>query len=171
MPNVDGYTATKMFRTLGGVGGEKSRVAMAAMTANAMEGDRDACLAGWTTPVVQADRPPTPGRMGRAVYPMLPTEHTGSFSADFDKKSWMQGVSAFRDTARTKLFPPPSNDHGPAMARTPGFSLARRCRRGCQTPRLTIGYGDDGALPDIGFDSYGCFFPSQDTMPAGGSAI
>ena len=42
MPNVDGYTATRMIRALDG---EKSRVAIVAMTANAMEGDRDASLA------------------------------------------------------------------------------------------------------------------------------
>ena len=42
MPGTDGYAATRMIRALDG---EKSRVAIVAMTANAMEGDRDACLA------------------------------------------------------------------------------------------------------------------------------
>jgi two-component system, sensor histidine kinase and response regulator len=42
MPDTDGYTATRMIRALDS---DKSRVAIVAMTANAMEGDRDACLA------------------------------------------------------------------------------------------------------------------------------
>ncbi len=42
MPNVDGYAATRMIRALDG---EKSRVVIVAMTANAREGDRDACIA------------------------------------------------------------------------------------------------------------------------------
>ena len=42
MPDTDGYTATKMIRALDG---DKSRITIVAMTANAMEGDRDTCLA------------------------------------------------------------------------------------------------------------------------------
>jgi hypothetical protein len=39
------------------------------------------------------------------VYPMLPDETCWFLAADFDKKSWMQDVAAFRDTARTKGVP------------------------------------------------------------------
>ncbi|MDR3525026.1 MAG: response regulator [Acetobacteraceae bacterium] len=42
MPNTDGYTATRMIRA---IAGSRSRTVIVAMTANAMEGDRDACLA------------------------------------------------------------------------------------------------------------------------------
>ena len=42
MPGTDGYAATKMIRALDGA---KSQITIVAMTANAMEGDRDACLA------------------------------------------------------------------------------------------------------------------------------
>jgi CheY-like chemotaxis protein len=42
MPVTDGYTATKMIRALEG---ENSAITIVAMTANAMEGDRKACLA------------------------------------------------------------------------------------------------------------------------------
>jgi hypothetical protein len=36
------------------------------------------------------------------VYPMLPDETCWFLAADFDKRSWMQDVAAFRDTARAK---------------------------------------------------------------------
>jgi hypothetical protein len=39
------------------------------------------------------------------VYPMLPDETFWFLAADFDKKSWMQDVAAFRDTARAKGIP------------------------------------------------------------------
>ena len=42
MPNTDGYAATRMIR---GLGSGKSRIVIVAMTANAMEGDRDVCVA------------------------------------------------------------------------------------------------------------------------------
>jgi hypothetical protein len=39
------------------------------------------------------------------VYPMLPDETCWFLATDFDKKSWMQDVAAFRDTARAKGVP------------------------------------------------------------------
>jgi len=39
------------------------------------------------------------------VYPMLPDETCWFLAADFDKKSWMQDVAAFRDATRTKGVP------------------------------------------------------------------
>jgi hypothetical protein len=36
------------------------------------------------------------------VYPMLPDETCWFLAADFDKRSWMQDIAAFRDTARAK---------------------------------------------------------------------
>ena len=39
------------------------------------------------------------------VYSMLPDETCWFLAADFDKKSWMQDVAAFRDTARAKRVP------------------------------------------------------------------
>ena len=103
------------------------------------------------------------------VYPMLPDETCWFLAADFDKKSWMQDVIAFRDTARTK-----------------GVSVAIERSRSGNGAHAWIFFAEPvsavdarrlGALlvtatmdryPDIGFNSYDRFFPSQDTMPAGG---
>ncbi len=39
------------------------------------------------------------------VYPLLPDETCWFLAADFDKKSWLQDVTAFRDASRTKGVP------------------------------------------------------------------
>ena len=103
------------------------------------------------------------------VYPMLADETCWFLAADFDKKSWMGDVAAFRDTARAK-----------------GLSVAIERSRSGNGAHVWIFFAEPvpvvearrlGTLlitvtmdrcPDIGFDSYDRFFPSQDTMPAGG---
>jgi len=102
------------------------------------------------------------------VYPMLRDETCWFLAADFDKKSWMQDVAAFRDTARSK-----------------GVDVAIERSRSGNGAHAWIFFAEPvpaaearrlGALlvtatmdnsPEIGFDSYDRFFPSQDTMPAG----
>jgi hypothetical protein len=103
------------------------------------------------------------------IYPMLPEETCWFLAADFDKKSWKRDVAAFRDTAREK-----------------GVAVAIERSRSGNGAHAWIFFSEPvaasdarrlGALlvtatmdrcPDIGFDSYDRFFPSQDTMPAGG---
>jgi superfamily II DNA or RNA helicase len=100
---------------------------------------------------------------------MLPDETCWFLAADFDKRSWKQDIAAFRDTARAK-----------------GVSVAiERSRSGNGAHawiffREPVKAGDARRLgthlitetmnryPDIGFDSYDRFFPSQDTLPEGG---
>jgi superfamily II DNA or RNA helicase len=100
---------------------------------------------------------------------MLPDETCWFLAADFDKKSWQRDISAFRDTARAKDVPVAiersrsgngahawiffSEPVGAADARRLGMHIITATMNRC---------------PDIGFDSYDRFFPSQDTMPAGG---
>lgn len=103
------------------------------------------------------------------IYPMLPDETCWFLAADFDKKSWKRDVVAFRDTALAK---------GVAVA-------IERSRSGNGAHAWIffsepVAAGDARRLgtllvtatmdrcPDIGFDSYDRFFPSQDTMPVGG---
>jgi len=103
------------------------------------------------------------------VYPMLPDETCWFLAADFDKKSWMQDVAAFRDTARTKGVPVAiersrsgNGAHAWIFFAEPVSAVEAR-RLGALLVTATM-----NRSPDIGFESYDRFFPSQDTMPAGG---
>jgi superfamily II DNA or RNA helicase len=103
------------------------------------------------------------------VYPMLPDETCWFLAADFDKKSWMQDVAAFRDTARARGIPiaversrSGNGAHAWIFFAEP-VPAAEARRLGALLVTATM-----DRCPDIGFDSYDRFFPSQDTMPAGG---
>ena len=103
------------------------------------------------------------------VYPMLPDETCWFLAADFDKKSWMQDVAAFRDATRTKGVPVAiersrsgNGAHAWIFFAEPVPAADAR-RLGTLLVTATM-----DRCPDIGFDSYDRFFPSQDTMPAGG---
>ncbi|MBI1778205.1 MAG: DEAD/DEAH box helicase family protein [Proteobacteria bacterium] len=103
------------------------------------------------------------------VYPMLPDETCWFLAADFDKKSWMPDVAAFRDTARAKGAPVAiersrsgNGAHTWIFFAEPVPAIDAR-RLGALLVTATM-----DRYPDIGFDSYDRFFPSQDTMPVGG---
>jgi hypothetical protein len=103
------------------------------------------------------------------VYPMLRDETCWFLAADFDKKSWMTDVAAFRDTARAKDVPVAiersrsgNGAHAWIFFAEP-IPAAEARRLGALLITATM-----DRCPDIGFDSYDRFFPSQDTMPAGG---
>jgi superfamily II DNA or RNA helicase len=103
------------------------------------------------------------------IYPMLPVETCWFLAADFDKKSWVQDVAAFRDTARAKGIPiaversrSGNGAHAWIFFSEP-VPAAEARRLGTLLVTATM-----ERCPDIGFDSYDRFFPSQDTMPTGG---
>jgi len=109
------------------------------------------------------------GNFTAGVYPMLPDETCWFLAADFDKKSWMQDVATFRDTARAKGVPVAiersrsgNGAHAWIFFTEPAPAADAR-RLGALLVTATM-----ERCPDIGFDSYDRFFPSQDTMPAGG---
>jgi superfamily II DNA or RNA helicase len=103
------------------------------------------------------------------VYPLLMDETCWFLAADFDKRSWQRDALAFLATCREKGVPAAlersrSGNGGhvwiffsepvPASeARKLGAHLVTETMERC---------------PDLGFESYDRFFPSQDTMPAGG---
>jgi len=100
---------------------------------------------------------------------MLPDETCWFLAADFDKKSWKRDVVAFRDTARAKGVPVAiersrsgNGAHAWIFFEEPVAAGDAR-RLGALLITSTM-----DRCPDIGFDSYDRFFPSQDTMPAGG---
>ena len=100
---------------------------------------------------------------------MLLDETCWFLAADFDKRSWEQDVVAFRDTAKAKGVPVAiersrsgNGAHAWVFFKEPvAVSDARRLGALLVTATMD-------RCPDIGFDSYDRFFPSQDTMPAGG---
>lgn len=103
------------------------------------------------------------------VYPMLPDETCWFLAADFDKRSWMQDVAAFRATALAKGIPiaversrSGNGAHTWIFFAEPVPAVDAR-RLGALLITATM-----NRCPDIGFDSYDRFFPNQDTMPAGG---
>lgn len=103
------------------------------------------------------------------IYPMLPDETCWFLAADFDEKAWMQDVAVFRDTARAKGVPVAiersrsgNGAHAWIFFAEPAPAADAR-RLGALLVTATM-----DRCPDIGFDSYDRFFPSQDTMPAGG---
>jgi superfamily II DNA or RNA helicase len=103
------------------------------------------------------------------VYPLLADETCWFLAADFDKQSWQRDAMAFLTTCREKGVPA-------AMERSRSgngvhvwifFSepvLASEARKlGAHLVTETM-----ERCPDVGFESYDRFFPSQDTMPIGG---
>ncbi len=109
------------------------------------------------------------GDFTAGIYPMLPDETCWFLAADFDKKSWREDVAAFRDTARAKGVPiaiersrSGNGAHAWIFFAEP-VSAGDARRLGTLLVTATM-----DRCPDIGFDSYDRFFPSQDTMPAGG---
>jgi superfamily II DNA or RNA helicase len=90
-------------------------------------------------------------------------------AADFDKQSWQRDALAFLATCREKGVPAAlersrSGNGGHAwifLSEPVPASEARKLGAHLVTETME-------RCPDLGFESYDRFFPSQDTMPAGG---
>jgi superfamily II DNA or RNA helicase len=103
------------------------------------------------------------------VYPLLADETCWFLAVDFDKQSWQRDSLAFLATCGDKSVPAAlersrsgngahvwiffSEPVPASEARKLGSHLVTETMERC---------------PDLGFESYDRFFPSQDTMPAGG---
>jgi hypothetical protein len=118
---------------------------------------------------LQGRMPNASGDFTAGVYLMLPDETCWFLAADFDKQSWMRDVTAFRDTTRARGVPVAiersrsgNGAHVWIFFAEPIPAAEARCL-GALLVTATM-----ERCPDIGFDSYDRFFPSQDTMPAGG---
>ena len=103
------------------------------------------------------------------VYPMLQDDTCRFLASDFDKKTWQRDAEAFLAACRSQGVPAGlersrSGNGGHVWIffkePMPG-SLARRVGAHLLTEAMEL-------CPDIGFESYDRFFPSQDTVPAGG---
>lgn len=103
------------------------------------------------------------------VYPLMTDETCWFLAADFDKQSWARDALAFLATCREKSVPAAlersrsgngahvwiffSEPVPASEARKLGAHLVTETMERC---------------PDVGFESYDRFFPSQDILPAGG---
>ena len=102
---------------------------------------------------------------------MLPDETCWFFAADFDKKSWQRDAAGVPgDTAREKGVPVAiersRSGNGASCHGSSSAEPGQRVRARTLGALLVTATMD--RCPDLGFDSYDRFFPSQDTMPAGG---
>jgi len=103
------------------------------------------------------------------IYALLPDETCWFLAVDFDKQSWQRDALAFLLTCRGKGVPAvlerSRSGNGAHVwiffSEPVPASEARRLGAHLVTETME-------RWPDIGFESYDRFFPSQDTMPAGG---
>ena len=109
------------------------------------------------------------GRHTVGVYPLLPDDTCRFLAADFDKRTWRRDADAFLAACRSKRVPAAlersRSGNGAHVwiffAEPVPAALARRLGAHLLTETMERN-------PDIGFESYDRFFPSQDTLPAGG---
>ena len=109
------------------------------------------------------------GRHTVGVYPLLPDDTCRFLAADFDKRTWRRDADAFLAACRSKRVPAvlerSRSGNGAHVwiffAEPVPAALARRLGAHLLTETMERN-------PDIGFESYDRFFPSQDTLPAGG---
>ena len=109
------------------------------------------------------------GRHTIGVYPMLADDTCRFLAADFDKAGWRRDAGAFLEATRSKGVPAAlersRSGNGAHVwiffAEPVPAALARRLGAHLVTEAMERN-------PDIGFGSYDRFFPSQDTVPAGG---
>lgn len=92
------------------------------------------------------------GNFTAGVYPMLPDETCWFLAADFDKKSWMQDVAAFRDTARAKGVPVAvERSRSGNGAHAWIFFIEPAPAADARAPGRASRHGDDGALSGYRF--------------------
>ena len=107
------------------------------------------------------------------VYPMLQDETCFFLAADFDKTHWQEDAEAVLETCRRMNL---GGCSGAIALRQRRARLAVLSRRPFP-PRWRAKLGSHiltetmERRPDIGLDSYDRFFPNQDTLPKGVSAI
>jgi superfamily II DNA or RNA helicase len=103
------------------------------------------------------------------IYPLLQDETCWFLAVDFDKEEWIEDVAVYMDTCRIYKVPAVversrSGNGGHIwffFSEPIPAGLARQLGAFMLTESME-------KRPDIGFESYDRFFPSQDTMPRGG---
>ncbi len=109
------------------------------------------------------------GNIVVGVYPMLPDETCRFLAIDLDEEEWRKDVAALRETASEHEIPlaversrSGNGAHAWVFFETPlSAVVARKFGTALLTRTMS-------ARHELTFKSYDRFFPSQDTMPAGG---
>lgn len=103
------------------------------------------------------------------IYPLLLDETCWFLAADFDKKSWKEDVSTFKDTCRRFNIPVAieRSRSGEGAHSWIFFSESVPAVTARRLGTFLITETMD-QRPEIGLDSYDRLFPSQDTLPEGG---
>jgi superfamily II DNA or RNA helicase len=103
------------------------------------------------------------------VYPLLPDETCWFVAVDFDKKEWEKDVKVYVAACREQNVPiAVERSRSGRGAHTWLFfsePIPARLARQLSALMLTVAMRQ---RPELGFDSYDRFFPSQDTIPKGG---
>lgn len=109
------------------------------------------------------------GRLTLGVYPVLADDACWFLAADFDSEAWMADAGAFLAACRLKRVPAAlersrsgNGGHVWVFFTEP---VPAKLARQLGSHILTEAMEDN---PDIGFESYDRFFPSQDILPEGG---
>jgi superfamily II DNA or RNA helicase len=113
--------------------------------------------------------PGLPGSFVAGIYPLMADETCWFLAVDFDKQSWQRDALAFLKTCGEKDVPAAlersrSGNGGHVWIFFSEPVPATEARKlGAHLVTETM-----ERHPDLGFESYDRFFPSQDTMPVGG---
>jgi hypothetical protein len=103
------------------------------------------------------------------VYPMLLNETCWFLAVDFDKETWVADAKAYLETCRSFKVPAAlersRSGHGGHIWIFFSEPIPAKLARQLGAFMLTQAMEE---RPEMGFDSYDRFFPSQDTLPKGG---
>ena len=103
------------------------------------------------------------------VYPMLPDETCWFLAVDLDKKTWQEDARIYMETCQDFNVPAvlerSRSGHGGHVWIFFSEAIPAKLARQLGAFMLTQAME---SRPEMGFDSYDRFFPSQDTLPRGG---
>ena len=103
------------------------------------------------------------------IYPLLEDETCWFLVIDFDNESWMDDVAAFLERCQSYNVPSALERSRSGKGGHVWIFFSEPIKAGLARKLGTFLVTETmERRPEIGFDSYDRFFPSQDTMPKGG---